>query len=168
MRTAIYILAGLVLLALAMVVVGYLLPKQHRVAREQVFTSTPDIIFAAIATPAEYPRWRRGVERVEILASDDGKVHFREIGSNGAITYVVDETVPRQRVVSQITDKSLPFGGRWTFELTPVSGGTTVRIVEDGEVSNPMFRFMSRFVFGHHRGIEAFLSDLRRHLEPPG
>jgi hypothetical protein len=67
-------------------------------------------------------------------------------------------------VVSRIADRSLPFGGRWTFELSPAPGGTLLRITEDGEVYNPIFRFVSRFVFGHDRTINGYLEDLERHL----
>jgi len=58
----------------------------------------------------------------------------------------------------------LPLGGKWTYELRPVQGGTTLRITEDGEVFNPIFRFMSRFVFTHHRTIDRYLGDLERRV----
>jgi hypothetical protein len=35
-----------------------------------------------------------------------------------------------------------------------------VRITEDGEVYNPIFRFMSRFVFGHTHTMDAYLRAL--------
>ena len=44
-----------------------------------------------------------------------------------------------------------------------------VTIVERGEVSNPVFRFVSRFVMGHARTIEDYLNDLARKfaVSPP-
>ena len=39
---------------------------------------------------------------------------------------------------------------------------TIVRITEDGQVYNPVFRFMSRFVFGHARTMDAYLRALGR------
>ena len=35
-----------------------------------------------------------------------------------------------------------------------------VRITEDGEVYNPIFRFVSRFVFGQTRMLDAYLRAL--------
>ena len=58
----------------------------------------------------------------------------------------------------------MPFGGTWTYELTPTAGGTSLRITEDGEVYNPVFRFMSRFVFTHHATIDTYLTDMGKRL----
>jgi hypothetical protein len=35
-----------------------------------------------------------------------------------------------------------------------------VRITENGEVYNPLFRFVSRYVIGHNRTIDAYLRAL--------
>ena len=40
--------------------------------------------------------------------------------------------------------------------------GTRVSITERGEVYNPIFRFLSRFVFGHTGTMETYLRDLAR------
>ena len=41
-------------------------------------------------------------------------------------------------------------------------GGSTVTITENGTVSNPLFRFMSKFVFGHYRSLETYARDLAK------
>jgi hypothetical protein len=38
--------------------------------------------------------------------------------------------------------------------------GAALRVTEDGEVYNVIFRFMSRFVFGQTGTIERYLKDL--------
>ena len=45
-----------------------------------------------------------------------------------------------------------------SVELNPAPDGTAVVITERGEVSNPLFRFMSRYVMGQTGTI---LADLR-------
>ena len=63
-------------------------------------------------------------------------------------------------LVARITDVTLPFGGTWTYRIVPAAAGSELTITEDGEVYNPIFRFMSRFVFGHTATIDGFLADL--------
>lgn len=64
------------------------------------------------------------------------------------------------RMVTRIIDEGMPFGGSWTYELREIEAGTDVRITENGVVYNPIFRFMSRFVMGHHGTLDAFLRNL--------
>jgi hypothetical protein len=64
--------------------------------------------------------------------------------------------------VSRIADPNLPFGGTWTFEITPAPGGARLRITEDGEIYNPLFRFMARFIFGYEGTINGYLSAQER------
>ena len=50
-------------------------------------------------------------------------------------------------LVGRIADPSLPFGGTWTYRISAAAGGgSEVTITEDGEIYNPIFRFMARFV----------------------
>ena len=62
----------------------------------------------------------------------------------------------------QIADKKLPFGGTWTYEVSPEAGGARLRITEDGEIRNALFRFLSRFVFGYNATMDTYLRDLGR------
>lgn len=87
---------------------------------------------------------------------------FRETGADGTILYEVESVVPNKRLVTRIADPSLPFGGRWTYEVLPGGDSTTLRITEDGEVYNPLFRFVSRFIFGHSATIEQYLRDVAK------
>jgi hypothetical protein len=70
--------------------------------------------------------------------------------------------------VNRIAGSHLPFGGTWTFEVEPVEDGATLRITENGYVTNPVFRFVSRFVLGYTTEIEKYLRSLAKKLgEPP-
>jgi uncharacterized protein YndB with AHSA1/START domain len=166
MRIALYVAAGLVAVVLIIVVIGYALPQSHTASREKTFAASPDRVFAAIGTPQDFPSWRRDVKSVDVLPPVDGKTRFRENGSNGPILFEIVESQPGKRLVTRIADPKLPFGGKWTYELTPNGAGTTLRITEEGEVYNPVFRFMSRFVFGHTSTIESYLAALERRLGP--
>ncbi|MDB4915904.1 MAG: hypothetical protein JWM95_3548, partial [Gemmatimonadetes bacterium] len=121
-------------------------------------------VYASIASPRDFPSWRSKVTSVEMLPPERGLASYREHGGDGSIAYVIDEAVPGHRLVTRIADRSLPFGGTWTYELTPSANGTTLRITENGEVYNVIFRVMSRYVFGHEASIDTYLRDLGRHL----
>lgn len=166
MRILIWAVASLALVVAAIVAIGYILPVRHVASRDRDYAAPPDRVFAAIATPAGYPGWRPDVRTVEMLPDSDGHMRFREVGKDGAITFQVEEMRSPERLVTRIADQGLPFGGSWTFELSPQPAGTRLRITENGEVYNPIFRFVSRYVMGHDATIERYLADLDRHLGP--
>ena len=152
-----------VLIAIVAVVaiVGLLLPRDHVASTTTHINAPPDSVWEAITDVRDYPRWRAGVTSVDIL-STEGALRWRENGSDGPITYERTEEQRPHRIVSRIADESLPFGGSWTYQLAPESGGTNLTITERGYVTNPLFRFMARFVFGHHRTQEEFHRALGR------
>ncbi|MGH9824216.1 MAG: LIC10604 family protein, partial [Blastocatellia bacterium] len=71
----------------------------------------------------------------------------------------VESTAPRL-MVTRIADANLPFGGSWKYEIEKAGDGSIITITEDGEVYNPVFRFVSRFIMGHSATIEGYLKDL--------
>jgi hypothetical protein len=71
-------------------------------------------------------------------------------------------SLPPGKLIVRIADPQLPFGGTWTYEITPLSSGSSLRIREDGEIYNPVFRVLARFVFGHSATIDAYLKSLAK------
>jgi hypothetical protein len=167
MKLLLVVLGILAALVLIVVLVGWSLPVAHRASRQASYPVPPDSVYSAITNVEAFPRWRSKVKSVERVASGTGVRGFRESGDDGDILYTIDEAVPNRRLVTRIADRSLPFGGRWTYELAPAGGGTTLRITEDGEVYNPVFRFVSRFVFGHNATIDGYLGDLGKKFGAP-
>jgi uncharacterized protein YndB with AHSA1/START domain len=168
MRYALIVAGALGFIVLVVLLVGWMLPVGHRATREATYRATPEQVFKLITDVEAFPQWRPSVKEVEVLPAVNGHAQFREIGKNGSILFEIDSLVPNQRLVTRIADRSLPFGGKWTYELTPRGDSTTLRITEDGEVYNPVFRFVSRFVFGHTATIDQYLSDVGRRFTQPG
>lgn len=166
MRIAIYVVGSLAALIAFVAVIGALLPVKHHVTREATFKISPDRLFALISTPSDFPKWRTGLKGVEMLPTGGGPPKWTETSSDGTITFAVTQSVPGVQLVTTIADKSLPFGGSWTYVLAPAGAGdsTTLRITEDGEVYNVIFRFMSRFVFGQASTIEQYLKDVGKRV----
>ena len=155
---AVAILVGIILL---IVVIGALLPEKHTATAEAGFHQSPLTVWQAITDYTKFPDWRGTVSRVQLLPPANGQPSWTEFDSHGgAIPYEIVESVPPQHLVTHIADPKLPFGGTWTYEITPTSTGSTLRITENGEVHNVIFRFMSRFVFGHRATIDAYLKAL--------
>ena len=78
--------------------------------------------------------------------------------NNGA--YSILKAEEPNLLVTGITRKNLPFGGTWTYEFVEHGGATTLTITERGEVYNPFFRFVSRFVIGYYGSIDKFFTTL--------
>jgi uncharacterized protein YndB with AHSA1/START domain len=155
------LIAGLLVLAILVVcVIGYMLPQSHVASASARFAAAPDSIWVSLTDVPAFPKWRPGVSRVELLSDDNGQRGWRELGKHDAVTYRVVESVPARRLVTRIADQNLPYGGSWTYELAPDGSGTRLTITERGEVYNPIFRFVSRFIMGYTATMEGMLRAL--------
>jgi hypothetical protein len=142
--------------------IGLMLPKNHVARAETVVAGPPDRVAALIRDVEAQPRWRTGVDRIEVLKRGPNGLLYVEHSSQGAIRFDFSEEVRDRLFRSVIADPDLPFGGSWSIELAPRGSGTLVRIEERGSVGNPIFRFFSALVFGHHATMNAWLADLQR------
>jgi uncharacterized protein YndB with AHSA1/START domain len=155
------LIAGLLVLAILVVcVIGYMLPQSHVASASARFAAAPDSIWMSLTDVPAFPKWRPGVSRVELLPDENGQRGWRELGKHDAVTYRVVESVPARRLVTRIADQNLPYGGSWTYELAPDGSGTRLTITERGEVYNPIFRFVSRFIMGYTATMEGMLRAL--------
>ena len=170
-RYSVMAVTGLVVLIVMVLLVGSYLPVKHQVTREATYRATPVQLFALIRNVDDYPSWQKSVSKVEVLPDVDGKPRMRETNSGQTVTYELSDIVPNKRIVSRIVDDKLPFGGSWTYELIPgqSADASTLRITENGEVYNPVFRFVSRFVMGHSATIDKYLEAVAtRYPRLPG
>ena len=159
MKWVLWILGSLAGLVGIVALIGSMLPQRHTASRRARFRVAPDALYAVIAGP---PDWRTGVKTFGVLPEVDGRKQWWEEDSHRQkITYEMVESRPPARLVTRIADRGLPFGGTWTFDISPApDGGSELRIREDGEIYNVIFRFMARFIFGYTSSIEGYLKDL--------
>ncbi len=130
-------LVGIVLVAAVLLVaaIGYFLPVKHVATRSARLRRTPEQVWAVIIDPPK-----------------DG-VRYEQV-----------EVQPPRKLVTRIADKNLPYGGTWTYQIVPEDDGCSLIITENGEVYNPFFRFVSRFVIGHTATLDAYLKNVRAKL----
>ena len=162
MRIVVIVVAVLATLLIAVLVLGALVPKTHIATRTVVVNARPDAVWQAITSVESYPQWR-DVQASVTLPPLEGHRAWRETDRDGqAMTFVVLEEIPPRRLVTRIADKNLGFGGTWTYELAPAGNGTQVTIIEDGEIHNPMFRCIARYVIGYHATMDDYLARLKQ------
>ena len=164
MRWIVWIVGSLVVLGVIVTAIGYSLPQAHSVSRSVRLPLAPEAAYALLSDVDKYPTWRPGVKSVTRQPDHDGKPAWTEDVGGDKIALRFERMERPSMLVARIADPSLPFGGTWTYRIAPEGSGSTVSITEDGEVYNPIFRFMSRFVFGH----TATLDDFVRNLEARG
>lgn len=161
----IIIVFGGILILVALI--GWLLPKEHSVTRVARFHQPPDAIWKAITDIDDMPSWRQGLKSIKRLPDRDGMPAWVETSDSGTIPFETVISQSPSKLVVRIADPKLPFGGTWTYEVTPTADGSSLRIREDGEVYNPVFRFLTRFVFGYYGTMDAYLKSLAKKFGEP-
>jgi hypothetical protein len=136
MKWVAFIVGGLLVLVAAVAAVGSLLPRNHKASRTLRLTRPPTDVWPVLIQATE--------------ASD--------------VPVDVLERDPPRRLVTRVTEKEKNFGGTWTITIAPTPSGSDVTITEDGWVANPIFRFVSRFLIGHHATMDALLKQVAKTL----
>lgn len=132
------IIVVLVVVVVAVMLVGRSLPVAHVASRTATFRRPPEDVWAAINDPALLSS--RGV----------GDVKFETV-----------ESLPPKLLVRRVVGEK-DFGGTWTCDIASAAGVSTVTITENGEIYNAFFRFVSRYIIGHHRTIDGTMTALRK------
>lgn len=158
MKILLIVVGSILVIVIAAVGIGALLPRHHVASRAATYRAAPEQLFALISGPQS---WRPDVLRSETIAGPDGQPLLRETTRDGnTMTYEAFAANPPTSIGRRVVGKNLPFSGSWTYSLAPLAGGTTVRITEDAEIYNPVFRFMSRSVIGQTRTMDTYLRSL--------
>jgi ribosome-associated toxin RatA of RatAB toxin-antitoxin module len=165
MKWLLWTALGLIGLVGVVACIGWLLPVGHEASRSEEFSKPPDVVYALVADVKNYPQWWKDTTQVDMLVDEANRTTFRQHTSTGPIVMTVTERVPPSRFVTKIDDPGQPFGGTWTWEIAPTSsGGARLTITERGEIYNPIFRFMARFVFGYTATIDSCLTAMKTRL----
>lgn len=164
MKWVLVVGGGVVVLVALVTLVGAALPQNHTASLARRYGAGPDVVWQTITDVERFVSWRPELKSAERLPAKNGRARWREKTAHDELTLEVMESVAPLRLVGRIADEGLPFGGTWTYELEPAEGGTLLTITERGEVYNPFFRFVSRFVVGHTATIEKYHTNLEKRL----
>lgn len=163
MRITLIILASLAALVAVVVLWGWMLPQGHVATRVLRLDRTPVEVWAAITDFQGQAAWRSDIQSVEKVPGAATET-WKEVGRNGGMPLATTEIDPPRRLVRTIADPSLPFGGRWIYEVAAEGSGSTLTITEDGQVYNPIFRFVSHYFMNQAGTIETVMRDLAKHF----
>ena len=140
MKWVLLAVGGLVLIVAIVALIGSLLPRDHTAGRMLTIRRSP---------PEVWP------------------VLTRTMNASSVPVDVLESHPPR-RLVTRVKDTEKMFGGTWTVAIAPAADGSTITVREDGWVANPIFRFVSRFVIGHHATMDGMLKNVAKEFgEPP-
>jgi len=162
MRWIVYALGAVALIGVIVTVIGALLPRTHSASRTARVNLPPAALYGLLTDVAQYRSWRPDVKSLQRLPDKGGMPAWIEATNGMKIPMRFERMQPPTLLVARIDSDDLPFGGTWTYRI--VAAGETasdLTITEDGEVKNPIFRFMSKVVFGHSATIDGFLKNLR-------
>jgi uncharacterized protein YndB with AHSA1/START domain len=142
---------------------GSRLPVGHVATRSAVIAAPIDVVFNTITDFNSAPSWRTELKSIAVTQdSATGRTRITEESSTGAMTMDVEQLVPPTRLVTRIVGEGLPWGGAWAYALEPQANATRVTITEHGEVYNPIFRFISKYIMGQTGTLETYLTNLGR------
>jgi uncharacterized protein YndB with AHSA1/START domain len=161
MKWVLIVVAGLVGLIALMALVGAFLPRDHRATSTISVRQPPDSVWKTVRDLGGITAWWHEAQESVRLPDKDGHEAWRQKVGGFDMPLVVLESQPPRRLVTKIdSPPGAAFGGTWTYELTPEGGGTRLSVTEAGWIANPIFRFMSRFLFGYYGSLDGYLKAL--------
>ncbi len=153
----------LIALVSGVAIYGATQPREHEVSRTISLQRPPAEVFAIVQNPAAFPCWRTGVHKVELMLDDPDR--FVEYTDDGEMAFVVEQRVPNRLLVVKIADDDLPWGGAWTYTLSPTESGTSLTITERGFVDNVFLRGLVTLFMDPSASITRFQTDLVAHRQ---
>ena len=141
MKWILRIAAFLITVVAGIALVGYFLPVAHEASRSAEFPRPPQIVYALISDLNNYSSW----------------------WPENEVNVEVVEAVPPSKFVTRIVGESA-FGGTWTWVIEETPSGARATVTERGEIYNPVFRMLARFVFGYTGSMESCLAAAQRRL----
>lgn len=153
--------ALLTVLALAWLA-GSALPRDHVASSRITLPHPADSIWMIVRNPSALVGTWPDLTEARRIEDPSGREVWAEKVSGFDMRFIIEESTPPTRLVTRIDSTAdAVFGGRWIYELTPGGPGTTVTVTEEGWVSNPLFRLMSK-LGGQHGNIDGYLAALGR------
>jgi uncharacterized protein YndB with AHSA1/START domain len=161
MGVIVRIIIGLAILAAVILAIGLTLPKSHRATSRISLEKSPEEVWSVIRDPAALVGIWSELKSARQVQRAGGREVWEQNAGGFPMRLIIESANPPRRLVTRIdADEKAAFGGTWTYTLTPTGhSGTTLSIVEDGYINNPVFRVMIALI-GKHRTLDGYLKAL--------
>ena len=163
---------ALVFIFLTVAGIGTSLPIAHSAECVTFLTAAPDAVFYAINDERSSVAWRPELRSVSLTSGSGKTAVWRETYKDGQVLTLRTVTGSLLRgpnglrvdnlVRSIPFDPRAGFDGTWTYTISAPRepAPTVVSIEEQGNIYNPVFRFLSKYIFGYTGSIRTYLGDL--------
>ncbi|HLJ84603.1 MAG TPA: hypothetical protein VKT51_10560 [Candidatus Eremiobacteraceae bacterium] len=148
--------------------IGTTIPIWHSTKCAADIAAPSDALFGAIADDGSSASWRPELRSVTLVSGSGPTTVWRETYKSGQeltlYTNRLGYASGRQLVRDIPFDPRLGFDGNWVFNVGKSGqrgeNKTRVAINEQGHIYNPVFRFLTKYVFGYSGSIRTYLTDL--------
>jgi uncharacterized protein YndB with AHSA1/START domain len=167
MKWVLIVIGSLLGLVALMALIGAFVPREHRATSTVTLRQPVDRVWPVVRDLGGVPSWWPEIKESVRQPDRNGQEIWRQKMSGFDVPLIVIEASAPRKLVTQIdTSAGGAFGGTWTYDLAPESGGESTRIsvTEAGWIGNPIFRFLSRFVFGYYGTLDGYLKALGKRL----
>ncbi len=151
-------------LVVVVLLVGWLLPEKHKASRQATFQAPPEAVWALITDVEAFPSWRGDVKTVQRLPDRDGRPVWVE--ETEQRPHHAGGRAERAATPARAADRGsrAPVWRHVDVRNHAAANGSTLTITEDGEIYNPVFRVMARFVFGYEATMAGYLKAAEARL----
>lgn len=153
-------LGGFVVLVVAVVAVGFLMPERYEGRSHVVYAKSAEYVWAALLDYDRHPMTGKMKKSVQAQPTENNlPVWIEDMGHGELVTVkTVDAERPRH-MVREMTSKSMPMTSRWEYTLEPageqckltINGETYIR---SGTWHVPIFRVMMALGGGVKKGLD--------------
>ena len=154
---------ALACILVVMLVLGSRVPRQHMATAAITLNAPQQGVWDRISNVSAQPGWRSGLKAVDPLPMQDSHPCWLEHNSMGKMPMCEVLSAPTATRIVRIADPSLPFGGTWTYTLSPDGPATTrLNITENGTTGPPLWRFIEHYLYHEDTQMKQYEADLAK------
>ena len=155
----VWLLVG-VLIVLAPILIGFLMPVRYEGATTVAFDRSLDDVWDALQDAEAHPMTGRMMKSVESLPSDGPGPAWREdMGRGEVITVTTTSYDPPTHMVREMRSAAVRMTSTWEYRLEPDGEGSVVSVtgvtdIHRGTWHTPLFRVMMVLGGGVKKGLD--------------
>jgi hypothetical protein len=144
--------------------IGLLMPEKHVGKRTVEFNQSAEVVWELITNHANETLWRKDLKNIERLPDRNENEVWKETSEDDQeMILETIESVSNTKLVRKIVDNQF-FGGTWIIEITKTETGCRVLFTENGEIYNPIFRFMFNLFVSETATIDQYIKMIAQHF----